>query len=82
MAWIKMISENEATGRWAELYKKYKSRKHNSMDHILKIHSLDPETLEDHARMYSRLMFGKSELSRAQREIIAVVVSVENKCHY
>jgi AhpD family alkylhydroperoxidase len=27
-------------------------------------------------------MHGPSELTRAQREMIAVVVSAENECHY
>jgi AhpD family alkylhydroperoxidase len=27
-------------------------------------------------------MFGPSELSRADRELLAVVVSVANDCHY
>ncbi len=45
MAWIKMISEEEAAGKLVELYKKYKSKKSSMMDHILKIHSLDPPTM-------------------------------------
>ena len=82
MAWIKMIPENEADGQLAELYKKYKSRESGLMDHILKIHSLDPPTMVTHIEMYRNLMFGLSELSRKEREMIAVVVSVENSCHY
>jgi alkylhydroperoxidase family enzyme len=82
MAWIRMIPENEAQGELADLYEKYKSRKHGLIDHILKIHSLDPPTMESHIQMYRQLMFGPSELSRKEREMIAVVVSVENSCHY
>jgi hypothetical protein len=82
MAWIKMIPENEAEGKLAELYKKYRSRESGIIDHILKIHSLDPPSMETHIQMYSGLMFGPSELSRKEREMIAVVVSVENSCHY
>ena len=52
------------------------------MDHILKIHSLDPPSMETHFQMYRGLMFGPSELSRKEREMIAVAVSVENSCHY
>ena len=32
--------------------------------------------------MYLAVMFGKSDLSRAQREMLAVVVSAANQCHY
>jgi len=77
-----MISEKEADGKLAELYKKYRSKEHGIMDHILKIHSLDPPSMETHIQMYKGLMFGPSELSRKEREMIAVVVSVENSCHY
>ena len=82
MAWIKMISEEDAEGKLADLYNKYRSRDSGRMDHILKIHSLDPPTMESHIQMYKQLMFGPSELSRKEREMIAVVVSVENSCHY
>jgi len=82
MAWIKMIPEEEARGKLADLYQQYKSRESGMMDHILKIHSLDPPTMESHIQMYKQLMFGPSELSRKEREMIAVVVSVENSCHY
>ena len=82
MAWIKMIPEEEAEGKLAELYQKYRSKESGMMDHILKIHSLDPPSMESHIRMYKELMFGPSELSRKERETIAVVVSVENSCHY
>lgn len=82
MAWIQMIPEGEAKGDLANLYQKYRSREHGVMDHILKIHSLDPPTMESHIHLYKQLMFGPSELSRREREMIAVVVSVENSCHY
>jgi alkylhydroperoxidase family enzyme len=82
MAWIKMVTEEEAEGELADLYKKYRSRESGMMDHILKIHSLDPPTMVTHIQMYRNLMFGPSELSRKEREMIAVVVSVENSCHY
>jgi alkylhydroperoxidase family enzyme len=32
--------------------------------------------------LYAAIMFGPSELSRADRELLAVVVSVANDCHY
>jgi hypothetical protein len=52
------------------------------VDHILKIHSLNPPSLQTHYDLYKTLMRGRSELSRAQREMIAVVVSTVNQCHY
>jgi alkylhydroperoxidase family enzyme len=52
------------------------------VDHILAVHSLRPSSLRTHYDLYKDVMFGPSELSRAQREMIAVVVSVANRCHY
>jgi alkylhydroperoxidase family enzyme len=46
------------------------------------IHSLHPETMRDHSRMYRTLMFGKGGLSRPEREMIGAVVSAVNRCHY
>lgn len=80
MPWIEWIAEEEATGRLRELYDKYAGR--FGVDHILKIHSLNPDSLEHHYSLYAHLMRGPSNLSRAEREMIAVVVSVANDCFY
>ncbi len=48
----------------------------------MKAHSLDPETIGLHLDLYLHLMFGKSTLTRVQREMIAVVVSHTNNCQY
>ena len=52
------------------------------VDNILKIHSLNPPSLRAHFEFYKTLMRGPSGLSRIQREMIAVVVSTANRCHY
>ncbi len=77
-----MVPEDKADGYLRKLYDRFQDRSSGRMDHILKIHSLDPPTMEDHVHMYKRLMFGESELSRLEREMIAVAVSVANECHY
>lgn len=51
-------------------------------DHILASHSLDREALEAHIHPYRTVMFGRSGLSRAEREAVAVRVSAANECHY
>jgi alkylhydroperoxidase family enzyme len=79
MAWIRWVPEEEAEGRLKELYQQCGS---GGVDHILKIHSLNPESLEGHYRLYEHLMRGPSDLSRAEREMIAVVVSQTNGCRY
>ena len=81
MAWIKIIKENAAQGALKEFYDNHTSSE-GVVDNILKIHSLNPRSLDGHYQFYRALMFGESELSRMQREMISVVVSVANKCHY
>ncbi|MDP9144257.1 MAG: carboxymuconolactone decarboxylase family protein [Actinomycetota bacterium] len=49
---------------------------------IVSIQSQLPEVMRDSMRLYSSIMFGPSPLSRAQREMIAVVTSSVNECHY
>jgi alkylhydroperoxidase family enzyme len=44
--------------------------------------SLNPRALRDSIAFYATIMMGDSPLSRAQREMLAVVVSSENHCHY
>jgi len=51
-------------------------------DNILRIHGVSPETMRHHYDLYRGLMYGRGPLSRMQREMIAVVVSVINECHY
>lgn len=81
MAWIPMIPEQEAQGRLAKLYEKL-VEPWGGVDHILKIHSLNPPSLAAHFELYRTLMRGRSNLSRIEREMIAVVVSAVNRCHY
>lgn len=81
MAWIRVIDEEEAEGRLAELYAKYEEPE-GGVDNILKIHSLNVPSLRAHFDLYATLMRGRSDLSRAQREMIAVVASGANRCHY
>ena len=81
MAWIKVVNEDEADGRLKELYDQYEDN-WGGVDNILKIHSLNVKSLKAHYDLYAHLMRGRSELSRVQREMIAVVVSAVNQCHY
>jgi alkylhydroperoxidase family enzyme len=81
-AWIEVVPEQQAEGELAELYDELRSAKTGVVDHILAIHSLHPETMRDHARLYRTLMHGEGDLSRVEREMIGVVVSAVNQCHY
>lgn len=79
---IRTIPEDEAEGKLAETYRRISGSSGREIANILKAQSLNPDALSDHFSFYRTLMFGKSPLSRAEREAIAVVVSVENECRY
>jgi len=51
-------------------------------DNILRIHGVHSRTMRQHYDLYRELMYGRGPLSRIQREMIAVVVSAQNKCRY
>lgn len=81
MARIRTIDEKSATGELSEIYARIAGAS-GSVANILKCQSLSPATLDSHHRFYRSLMFGRNPLSRAQRELIAVVVSRTNGCRY
>ena len=81
MAWIPMIDEDDAEGPLRRLYDQLESP-HGGVDNILRIHSLNPPTLRGHLALYRSVMHGPSPLTRAEREMVAVVVSAENHCRY
>jgi len=51
-------------------------------DNILRIHGVHSRTMRLHYDLYRDLMYRRGPLSRVQREMIAVVVSTINQCHY
>ena len=81
MAHIPYIPYDDASGLLAELYRRY-GAEGEGVDNIIRIHSLNPPSMEGHVRYYAHLMRGRSPLSREQREMIAVTVSAENDCFY
>jgi alkylhydroperoxidase family enzyme len=81
MAWIEVISEDQADGDLVEQYSQL-TEPWGGVDNILKIHSLNPDSLHAHVQLYKTVMYGKSPIRRPQREMIAVVASVANQCRY
>jgi alkylhydroperoxidase family enzyme len=82
MAWIKIIDEPDATGELAELYGGMEDPQYGRVDTILRIHSLHPGGLRTHHDLYREVMTGISTLRKVDREMIALVVSKINDCHY
>lgn len=82
MAWIKTIDEGDARGRLAELYGRALDPVSGHVDNVLKIHSLHPRGLDAHLALYKAAMHGTPSFTKADRELVAVVVSEANRCHY
>lgn len=81
MAWIRTISEEEASGDLARQYEAAR-RRAGKVFEVVKIHSLRPEILRTFMELYIKLMHGESGLSRMEKEAVATVVSRVNHCHY
>lgn len=81
MPHIRLIHEGEATGALAEQYRAAVERA-GKVFNIVKAMCHRPVVLERSMELYKAIMFGPSELSRAERELLAVVVSRANDCHY
>jgi alkylhydroperoxidase family enzyme len=81
MTWIRTLAPGEATGQLARLYADAE-RRAGRVFGIVRAMSLNPPVLDVSMRLYLALMHGPSELSRRQRELLAVVTSRANDCHY
>ncbi|CAN5199005.1 hypothetical protein BH20ACT24_BH20ACT24_12740 [soil metagenome] len=81
-AWIHMIGEEEAEGELLDLYEKVRDPRTGVVDNIMRIHGAHPATLRAHDLLYRTVMHGRSGVPRREREMIAVVVSSINRCHY
>jgi len=82
MAWIRTISEDEATG---DLERQYKAavKRAGKVFQIVKLQSLRPEIMRTFMELYIKIMHGTSAgLTRTEREMVATVVSKVNHCHY
>ncbi len=81
-AWIDVIPEDEADGELREWYDRLRDPEFGVVDNIMRIHSIDVPSLRDHYALYRDVMYGKSGLTRPEREMVAVVVSAANRCRY
>jgi uncharacterized peroxidase-related enzyme len=81
MSWIDQIDESQASGELAAVYAELVAQR-GKVANILKVHSLRPQALRDHLALYMGLMFGAGELTRRERELVAVAVSQANRCAY
>jgi len=82
MPWIEAPHEDE----WGEDLDSLKDEvidpKLDRVDWIMRIHALDPGSMNAHNVLYRQAMKGTSTLRKVEREMIALVVSQVNDCHY
>lgn len=81
MAFVRTTTESEATGAVKRLYDAALSRA-GYVANIIKVMSGDAPTAEASIHFYVRLMKSENALSKAQKEMLAAVVSNLNDCYY
>jgi uncharacterized peroxidase-related enzyme len=81
MAYIKLVSDGEATGRLKEIFDAAIARA-GKVYGIVRTMSPNPAVLEASMGVYMQIMKGPSGLSRRERELLAVVTSRANDCFY
>lgn len=85
MAYITTIDESRASGDLAAMYTRYArpvGENASAVNDILKVHSSNPPAIEAHVGIAVSALLMESPLSRIEREIIGVVVSLVNGCEY
>jgi len=78
---IKVINHAEATAKFKEIYDEL-VKSLGQLAEVHKIQSLRPESIIAHMALYMEIMYSRSELSRAERELIGTIVSIANGCKY
>ena len=81
MAWIRTVAEGEAEGALGRLYAAAVARA-GRVYGVVRLMSLAPRVLEASIGFYREVMFGDGPLPRRRRELLAVVTSAANHCHY
>jgi alkylhydroperoxidase family enzyme len=75
MARIEMIPDDSWDGELGD-------PTHRRVDNILAVHSLNPRSMAAHQGLYESAMAGTATLRKVERELIALVVSLTNHCHW
>ncbi|MEO9482598.1 MAG: peroxidase-related enzyme [Ekhidna sp.] len=81
MPYIDVIQPDLAEGKLKEIYEGLIESR-GKIAEVHKIQSLNPESILNHMDLYMTIMFGHSPLKRVHREMMAVIVSISNKCQY
>lgn len=81
-AWIRMISDDEAGPRLRELLDKARTP-HGTVDTVMRVHSLRPETMHGHVTLYRSVLHSDDNvLPFWFLEVVASYTSILNDCTY
>ena len=81
-AWIKMINNEEADEVLLSALEKAKTP-HNTVDNVLRVHSLRPSTMEGHMALYKSVLHDeKNTIPKWFQETLSSYVSILNDCKY
>jgi uncharacterized peroxidase-related enzyme len=81
LCWLHVPGEDEVDEEVRELWAP-PLEKLGFVPNVLRVYAIRPRHLQLWNAFYDDLMRGDSGLTKAQREMIAVVVSTANRCHY
>ena len=82
MPWIDAPHEDDWDESLDELKLDVMDRTWQRVDWIMRIHALDAGSMNAHNVLYRQAMKGTKTLRKVEREMIALVVSKTNDCHY
>ena len=82
MARIEVVPDDSWDGALGEIYPRVVDPAYGRVDNIFAVHSLNPRGMWAHLALYESAMAGTATLRKVERELIALVVSLENDCHY
>ena len=81
-AWIKMLSDEEATGHLSEALKRATSA-HGTVDNVMRVHSLRPYTMDGHQTLYDAVLHNDElTLPIWLLELVGSYTSLINGCDY
>ena len=81
-AWIEMLTDEQASDNVRQIFNKARTP-HGTLDNVMRVHSLRPETMLGHLALYQSVLHSKDlTLPMWFLEVIACYVSLINKCNY
>ena len=81
-AWISMVEDEEADDQLKQIFDVARTP-HGTLDNVMRIHSLRPETMIGHLTLYKSVLHSDEiTLPLWFLEVIAAYVSILNSCEY